>query len=270
LSEFLKNLPVDFEKLDSLTFFKESIENSSHQTQATEALLKFGGFPEPLLSGREDVHRIWQKNRLELLIRQDLRDLTRLTEVSQVEILASLLPEKVGSPISVQSLREDLEVAYTTVQRWLKFLEALYYQYEIKPYSKSIARSLKKEGKIYLFDWSSIDSPGARFENMVASHLLKMCHYYTDIGAANLNLKYLKNKEKKEVDFLILKNKLPWFTVEVKLGDLQLDPSFGNFQKQIKVPHFQIVKIPHVYREFKLETGAATVISFENFFSHLP
>jgi predicted AAA+ superfamily ATPase len=235
-----------------------------------DKLFRFGGFPEPFLHQDEALHRIWQRSRVEKIIREDLRDLSKLPELSQIEVLAALLPDRVGSPLSISSLREDLEVAHTTVTRWLNYLEQLFYFFQIRPYSSKISRSLKREAKIYLYDWSEVENPGPRFENMIACHLLKGCHFWTDIGAANLDLFYLRNKEKQEVDFLITKNKKPWFTVEAKFADLNLDLSFKNFQKVLQVPHFQIVAASDIQRSFLTPTGPANVIGFNQFFLHWP
>lgn len=206
-------------------------------------LLSFGGFPEPFFAESEKVLRIWRQSRNEKIVREDLRDLSRLPELSQVEMLTSLLPGKVGSPLSVQSLREDLEVAHDTVTRWLKYLNELYFFFELKPWSKSIPRSLKKEGKIYLYDWTDIDPPGARFENMVASHLLKACHYWTDTGEGNFELYYLRNKEKQEIDFLICKNRKPWLCLEAKTNDTKVDlKATEKFLSYTKCPFVQIIQ----------------------------
>ncbi len=236
-----------------------------------DQLFKFSGFPEPLFEKTESVHRIWRKNRIELLIRQDLKDISNVLQVGQVEILSAFIPDKVGSPLSIQSLCEDLDVGYSTVQRWMKHLENVYYHFEIKPHIKSIPRSLKKEGKIYLYDWTQVDSDGARFENMVAVHLLKMVHFYNDTGQADLELKYLRTKDQHEIDFIILSDRKPLFTVEVKLSDTHLDSAFKKFQKFLNVPHFQIIKDTNYLRTYKQDNGLmAYVISFSDFFVKLP
>lgn len=268
LSELLSSKKISFKELEHLILSIKGWPEAKAKTEV-ESLFRFGGFPEPLLSDREDIHSLWQKTRIDLLIKQDLRDLSQVHELSKVEILAALLPLKVGSPLSTESLRKDLEVAFTTTQKWLLLLKTLFYHFELKPYSKSISRSLKKEGKIYLYDWSSIESPGARFENMVASHLLKFCHSISDTGTAEMELFYLRDKEKREIDFLLVKNKKPWITVEAKIHDLTLDKSFQVFQKKLGVPHFQIVMPSKIDRFLKMETGNVRIISFDTFFSVL-
>ncbi len=214
-----------------------------------ERLMQMSGFPEPYLANSKTILNIWRKSRNEKIIREDLRDLSRLPELSQVEMLASLLPEKVGSPLSVQSLREDLEVAHDTVRRWLNYLEELYYFFEIKPWNKSIPRSLKKEGKIYLYDWTEVNGEGPQFENLVACQLLKACHFWTDTGEGDFTLHYVRNKEKQELDFLISKDKKAWLTFECKFSDSKMDHKVvDKFQSFTKCPHVQVVYKPDVFR----------------------
>jgi predicted AAA+ superfamily ATPase len=236
-----------------------------------ETLMVFGGFPEPFLAQSHKISRIWKKDRLERLVREDLRDLSRLPELGQIEVTTSLMPARVGSPISIPSLREDLGVAYDTVKRWLGYLEALYYHFEIKPWSKRIPRSLKKEGKLYLWDWSEIVDEGPRFENLIASHLLKACHFWTDSGEGIFDLFYLKDKEKREIDFLVTKDGQPWLPVECKLHNRELSPNFEVFLRHIKVPFFvQVIASDNVYRPLRVQETPGCVLSAAAFLRYLP
>ena len=211
-----------------------SLSASKEATSALETLQRFGGFPEPLFSQSEKVARAWRRTRQEQLIREDLRDISRIPELSQIEMLAALLPERVGSVLSRAALREDLEVAHTTVSRWLSFLERLYFFFEIKPYSKKIRNSIKKEGKLYFWEYSDVPTPGARLENLVAAHLLKACHYWTDSGEGLFELFYLRNKQGYEIDFLITKDKKPFLPIEAKSTDTQIANGWKIFLPQIK------------------------------------
>ena len=69
------------------------------------------------------------------MLRDDLRDLTRIREMGLVEALVELLPGRVGSPLSLNSLREDLDVAYGSVRDWIAALARLYYLFEIRPFA---------------------------------------------------------------------------------------------------------------------------------------
>jgi predicted AAA+ superfamily ATPase len=247
------------------SLFKKSIKNFNQEPLVK--LFKLSGFPEPYFSNSEKILRIWRRGRNEKIVKEDLRDLTRLPELSQVEMLASLLPTKVGSPLSVQSLREDLEVAHDTVSRWLKYLNELFYFFEIKPWSKSIPRSLKKEGKIYLYDWTEIEGDGEKFENLVACHLLKACHYWMDTGEGDFELFYLRNKEKQEIDFVIIKNKKPWLCLEAKLNETKIDhKSIDKILSFTKCPFVQVVMEAGVWRA----EGDKLLASAGRVFSGLP
>ena len=244
------------------------LNSKSLYEEIRKDLFQYSGFPEPFLKQDKSFQNLWQKNRNELLIRQDVRDLSATISIHQIEILADMLPEKVGAPLSLQSLVEDLEGAYNSIKKWMGELEKVYYHFEIRPFVGSIARSLKKEKKIYLYDWTQVQEESFRFENMVALHLLKLVHYYNDTGQGNLNLWYLRNKEKQEVDFCVTHKLKPLFTVEVKLNDTQIDTTYKNFQKYTKSPHFQIINKSNYLRKYKNENHLppAYVMGFSDFF----
>lgn len=255
---------------DLLPFLFSNKEKTDQKAQVIlETLLQFGPFPEPLFSKQPNILNLWQRNRLEKIIREDLRDLSRLPELSQLEVLASLLPERVSQPLGIQSLSEILEVAYSTTKRWLRYLNELYYCYTISPYSKSLHRAIKKEKKLYLWDWSEVENEAARFENCIASHLLKYCHFLSDIGIGNFELCFLKNKEKMEIDFLITKNKKPFLPIEVKSSDTAPSKAFQAFLSSISCEHgIQIVRQPNVYEKHEGK-HRLLVISAADFLSTL-
>ena len=217
-------------------------------------LFKFSGFPDPFTKKSDRFHKIWQRSRLEKIVHEDLRDLSNLPDLSNIDLLVSLMPERVAQPLSRNSLREDLGVAVTTVSRWLNYLEMLYYHYELKPYANRISNGIKKEGKLYLWDYSEVEDVGARFENLVANHLLKACHLWTDAGYGTFELKYLKNKQKKEIDFLILKDKKPWLPIEVKSGDVAPSTNWKTFFPQIDCTiGLQLVRSDGYLKKHKIE-----------------
>lgn len=238
--------------------------------QYFDLLEKFGPFPEPLFTKDSKILNLWHRGHIEKIIREDLRDLSRLPELSQIEMLVALLPERVASTLSLRSLSEDLEVAYTTVKRWMSYLYELYYAFKIQPFSKSLPRSLKKESKMYLWDWSEIDNKAARFENMIAAHLLKYCDYLSDTGEGDFKLHYLRNKEQKEIDFLITKDKKPWLPVEIKLHDTKLSNNWSAFMKHLTCKYaVQVVKSPDVYTIETTNFGKVLIISAAQFLSCL-
>lgn len=246
-------LPADPERRLRALFAK-ALTSSREATRRFEALRRFGGFPEPFLAASDRRARVWRRSRVEQVIREDLRDLSRLPELSRVEMLAALLPDRVGSKLSKNALREDLEVSFDTVSRWLSALVELYYAFEIRPFSNRVARSLKKEAKAYLWDWSEVDQAGPRFENLVACHLLKACDYWTDGGDGTFELCFLRNREKEEIDFLIVRDGEPWLPVEVKLTDTAPLPHWRKFLRYLGTPvALQLCATPGVWREERID-----------------
>ncbi len=188
-------------------------------------LINLTGFPDPLLQGSVKHRERWSRLRKEQLLREDIRDFKNIRELQMMRILIEIFPEKVGSPLSINSLREDLQISYSVLRDWIEILKNLYICFQITPYHKKIARSLLKESKYYLYDWSEIKSPGVQLENIVAFHLLKACHFWTDCALGNYELHYIRTIDKLEVDFCITKKGEPWLLVECKSNDTALSPS---------------------------------------------
>lgn len=212
------------------------------QAELIPLLLRFGGFPEPLLKSSTRFYNRWRRLRNELLFREDLRDLTQIHEVGQVEVLAELLAASAGQLASYSSLASNVQVAVDTIRRWIAALESLFYCFTVRPWFKSVPKSLRKQPKIYLWDWSLLDDEGARRENFVASHLLKAVHWWTDLGLGTFGLHYLRDKAKREVDFLVVRDGKPWFLVEVKSTDRgSVSPALSYYLEQTGAEHaFQI------------------------------
>lgn len=181
-----------------------------------EDLYKFTGFPEPLFQRDPLFSNRWSRQRLELLVKEDLRDLSQIQEVTLVDHLAKLLPERVGAPFSHQSLVNILQVAHGSVSKWMKWLHALYFAFSIPVYSHRINKSLLKAQKVYLWDYAPLQDEGKRFENLIALALLKTVQYWTDLGYGDYGLWYLRDREGREVDFLITKNEKPLVAIEAK------------------------------------------------------
>jgi uncharacterized protein len=223
-----------------------------------DVLLRFGGFPEPLFAQDEAEHRIWSRDRLSRVVREDLRDLEHVREISLLEHLVELLPSRVGSPLSIRSLREDLQIDHKTAERWLQILENLYICFRLPPYGPPRVRAVKKERKLYLWDWSSVPAEGPRFENLVASQLLKYCHWVEDTQGYAMELRYLRDTDKREVDFVVLRDRRPLFAVECKSGEKAVGAALRYFAERTPIRQFY-----QVHRgERHYSTGPITVLPF--------
>jgi len=209
---------------------------------AWDELLRYGGFPEPFLKKSDRFSTRWRTLRNERLFKEDLKDLTRVQELSLLEILARILADHSGEQLIFANLARDVQVAPNTLKTWVNTLVSTYYGFLVRPWFRNVPKALRKEPKWYIRDWSGISDPGSRAETFAACHLLKAAEYWTDMGFGNFELRYLRDKQKREVDFLVVRDDQPWFLVEVKQSETALSPALKHFQRQTGAKHaFQMV-----------------------------
>ncbi len=188
-------------------------------------LLRLGGFPEPFLGGSETQARRWSREYRSLLVREEVVALERIHDLGHLELLMLRLPELVGSPLSLNALREDLQVSHKTVGNWIGALERLFAVFRLAPFGAPRIRAVKKEQKHYHLDWTVVPGDAARFENLVACHLLKWVHFEQDTQGRDLELRYFRDIEGREVDFVVVEGRHPRLLVECKWGDAEVDRS---------------------------------------------
>jgi hypothetical protein len=239
--------------------------NRNPSAKDLDALLRFGGFPEPLLKGEDRFLRRWQRERTQRVLYEDIRDLERVKEVSLLEMLAQELPHRVGAPLSVKNLKEVLEVAHETADRWLQVFERMYYCFRIPPFGPRKVRAVKKEQKLYLWDWSAVPEEGPRFENLVACQLLKFCHFVEDTEGYRMELRFLRDTDKREIDFVVLKEGKALLAVECKSGEKSVNPCLFYFKARADIP--RIYQVHKGTRDY--EKDAIRVLPFATFCKEL-
>ena len=209
---------------------------------AVELLNAFGGFPEPLLNGIElDNEKAqvesarWHNQYFSDIVREDILEFSRINEINTMKLLIQLLRSRVGSPLSYKALAEDLQVSTNTIKKYVQILESLYIIFLIRPFHKNIARSILKEPKLYFYDTAFIDGDnGVKLENTCAVSLLKYVQFLHDVKGENIDLRYLKTKENKEVDFVIVRDGRPAQLIEVKLSDNKVSQSLKYFAERFE------------------------------------
>lgn len=213
-----------------------------------ESLLKFGGFPKPLLTAEERFYQRWISQRNERLFEEDIRDVFKVHELKKMQVLAKIIQEISGGQVNYSSISRLVQISDQTIRSWITLLQNFYYCFTISPWSTNVIRSLIKEPKIYLYDWSMVQDNGKKYENFIASQLLKAVHFWTEYGLGEYELFYLRDKNQHEVDFLITQNGQPWLMVEVKSSMKEaLSKHLFYFQKQLNVPHIMQVVIEADY-----------------------
>jgi uncharacterized protein len=234
-------------------------------------LLDHGGFPEPFAKDNPRFTSQWRRLRTNQLVREDLRDVSNIHDLSRVELLVTLLHELSGAQLSYSALAQQLNASVDTVRRWIATLCALHHGFMVRPWFKNVAKSLRKEPKWYARDWSGITDPGRQSETLVACHLLKAVETWEDLGFGKFSLCYLRDKLKREVDFVVIRDDKPWFLVEVKHSDTTLSPTLAYFQGVTKAAHaFQVViDLPFVQADC-FTRSTPTVVPALTLLSQLP
>ncbi len=233
-------------------------------------LFNASGFPEPYLKGETAFWTRWSSNYLKQLIREDIRDLSGLKRMDAVETLFSLLPSRVGSPVSINNLAEDLRSNFDAVNRWLTLFESFFLIFRISPWTRRISRAILKEKKIYLYDYPEIGDPAARVENMAALELFRAIRNWNELGLGRFALHYLRNKEKEEVDFLVADGNRPLLIIEAKSSDDTPAPSLVKFQRMLGVPAVQLVARDDVFKYHQNGNARILIVTASRWLSSLP
>lgn len=225
-----------------------------------EALLHFGGFPEPFLKANKRFHRQWSILRRNQFLQEDVRSLGAGYDLSKIEVLAELISMNATQMLNYSTLAKHVRVSVETIQRWITLLKQLSYCFTLRPWKKNISRSLLKEPKLYLTDWSQIEDEGKRNETLIANALLKAVTGWTDLGFGEFELFYIRTKEKREVDFVVTRDQAPWFLVEAKTSEQSISRQLKYFQDMIQAKHAFQVTMNMPYKDIDVFTSNQPVI----------
>ena len=211
-------------------------------------------FPEPFLRGDETQARRWSREYRTRLLEEEVRLLARIQDLGRLEEMMLRLPDLVGSPLSVNALREDLQIAHKTAASWLDALERLFAIFRVLPFGAPRIRAVKQERKHYHFDWSVVRDPGARFENLVACHLLKWVHFQQDAQGRDMELRFFRDVDRREVDFVVTEDRQPMLFVECKLKDRDIDRPLRYLKARF--PNAQALQIAFAgQRDYRTQEG---------------
>jgi hypothetical protein len=219
--------------------------------EAFKRLMKVGGFPEPFLDiDNERTARRWRKERFDLILREDIRDLEKVNEIQNLSLLVDLLKTRVGSLIVISNLAKDLQVAPNTVKRWIEILERMYLIFVVRPYTDKLSRAISKPFKIFFYDNADVEGDeGAVFENLVATHLLKKIQFTEDYEGHRQQLYFIRDKEGREVDFAITKDQKIESLIEVKWSEDQVSKSLQYYSEKLN-PLVSLQLVANLKREY--------------------
>ena len=137
-----------------------------------------------------------------------------------MRLFVQMLRERIGSPVSLASIARDLQISPTTLGRYLQILETLHIVFLVRPFHHNIARALLKEPKVYFYDTGLvIGDDGTRFENACATMLYAQIKLMREALGTETSLHYIRNKEGREIDFVICDSGAPLQFIESKWAD---------------------------------------------------
>lgn len=251
LADLCKN---DFKSFATASDLAQAAAGETDASQNDlDILMVVGGFPEPFFSGSETFWKRWSANHRDLIIQEDLRDLTRIVEVDKIERLVNLLGPNIGSVSSYQSYARDLETTHGSIRRWLETLNRVHLIFPVSPYSRKISRAYKQEQKWYYMDWRAAKQN--RFENYVAASLLRAVTLYRDRYGEQMDLHFIRTHDGAEVDFLLTRDGDPWLLIEAKEGQAAPTSAAYRFSAELKVPCLVVTEKRGISRHIKGNDG---------------
>ena len=255
-------------------FFETPLEhfdiNKKNSYKIWLKLFSMGGFPEPFVKGEKRFLTRWTANYIKQIVREDIVSFHDIKNTENMELLFALLPSRVGSPLSMNNLSEDIQVSFGSIKNWLKLFETFYLIFRIAPWTKKISRAILREKKLYLFNYTEIEEDGHKFENMVALELLRAVYNWNEYGYGRFTLHYIRNKEKEEVDFLIARNNKPILLVETKLSEDNPVKSLVKFQNILNIPAVQLINKEGVFKYIKNNKNKILIVTASEWLSSLP
>ncbi|MBI4367324.1 MAG: ATP-binding protein [Deltaproteobacteria bacterium] len=254
LSELLRR---SFPSPDEITALGREVPG--HAETTLRDLFEYGGFPEPFGAADSTEAARWRLQYGERLVQEEVRSLEQVQELERLALLYDRLATTIGSPLSLNGLREDLDVAFGTVKKWVEILDRLDAVFRIPPFGPPRIKAIKKEQKLYYWDWRRVEEPSARFENLVAMHLYRCVDWLRDVHGQQVELRYFRTREGHEVDFLLLRGSQPWIAIEVKYSATSLAPGLKYLLERVPVPHGFQVHFQGGEKTKAITVGSATI-----------
>ncbi|MGE3062874.1 MAG: ATP-binding protein [bacterium] len=231
-------------------------------------LMNYSPFPEPFFKASKSFYRRWVDSSFTRVIKQDIQDSGGISDINKLMALIKILPEYVGSTASYSNIAGVLLVSPNTAKSWLDVLEAFHIMFSIMPYTR-LSRAIIKERKYYFYNYAVLKDEGKLFENFIAFELFRMVKYWNMLGETEFELRYIRNKDNEEIDFVILSEGKPFLMIEAKVGDPSPSKSVFKFQNILNVPAVMLTKAADVEGLIKNDKNKILVISADRYISGL-
>jgi predicted AAA+ superfamily ATPase len=242
----------------------DELPTGMSREEGFKRMLAQGGFPEPFLSMDEREARRWRRERFDRILNEDIRDLEQIREIQLLHFFVDALKNRVAGLVTLSNIAADLEISPKTAKKWLTLTEKMYICFAIYPHTKNVPRSILKPPKVYFFDTGDVDGDeGARLENLVATHLLKRLHFLEDYHGYKCSLHYIRDKDGREVDFVVKVNGEVTDLIEVKWKEKKISTAL-LYYKNLLNPKKTIQLVGELDRSFD-QNGVRVTTPIEYF-----
>lgn len=198
-----------------------------------------GGYPEIIRLDKVD-RKDWYRDYLNTLLQHDLRSLSNIRRVLQLERLVQIVAAFSSKYINIDSICSALELSKNTIYSYLNLLEGLYLCERVPAWIKRDYQNVVKKDKFYFSDtglMSSVlnwnfndvqldpDKSGKIVETFVCNELKAQIDLYSDY-----TLYHYRDSSKREIDFIIEDDAGSVACIEVKAGSSISKKAFAHME----------------------------------------
>lgn len=235
--EILKQEPKFLNRLKKLEF----VNNTKYDKEKISEIIFKGGFPEPL-SLKEHFERIsWYKDYINTVIEFDLHDIANIKRQDSLKELVSIIASYSSKFIDKSKITAAMGIANQTLDSYLTVLENTYLVDKLSPWLKTDYERVNKQSKYFMTDtglmasilnWKQddmlidADKSGKIFETFVYNQLITQ----VELESNEYELYHYRDREKREIDFIIQDTNNNIFAIEVKAGSSVTKDQFKHMK----------------------------------------
>lgn len=196
-----------------------------------DALLEIafrGGFPEPLAL-QDRSRKRWHIDYINAILERDLIDIAKINRKKNMEELMHILAAWSGKFMDIAAISSGLSIMRQTTESYINALETLYIAERVLPWTKTDYGRVGKQSKLFLVDSGLMASllrwqiDQVRLDSDRSGKLIETFAYneimaQVDAGDGIYNLFHYRDREKREIDFLIEREDSALLGIEIKAG----------------------------------------------------
>ena len=235
--EILRKKPNFLNRLKNQDF----VNNSGYNKEKISEIIFKGGFPEPLNYKKQADRVSWYKDYIDTIIEYDLKDIANIKRQDSLKELAAIIASYSSKFIDKSKITSSMGIANQTLDSYLGVLENTYLIDKLHPWLKTDYERVNKQSKYFITDtglmaallnWKAqdllldTDKSGKIFETFVYNQLIAL----VELQNNQYELYHYRDREKREIDFIIQDNENNIYGIEVKSGSSVTKDQFKHLK----------------------------------------